>query len=111
MKNYYLLSLQSIKTNLFFGHKITQILQNFQISIVFFCIKIVFFTKQKRERASLLVLYLLKKLNYSKKLPPCLTALIGYMNLNLKVMTANAVVLTKCLTDRKGTHFPQPDQI
>jgi len=46
MKNYYLLSLQSIKANLFFGHKITQILQNFQISIVFFCIKIVFFTKK-----------------------------------------------------------------
>ena len=107
MKNYYLLSLQSVKANLLFGHKITQILQNFQIPIVFFCIKIVFFTKQKRERASLLVLYLLKKLN----LPPGLAALIGYMNLNLKVMTANAVVLTKCLTDRKGTHFPQPDQI
>ena len=55
MKNYYLLSLQSIKANLLFGHKITQILQNFQIPIVLFCIKIVFFTK-KRERASLLVL-------------------------------------------------------
>lgn len=56
MKNYYLLSLQSVKANLLFGHKITQILQKFQISIVFFCIKIVFFTKQKRERASLPVL-------------------------------------------------------
>ena len=49
MKNYYLLSLQSIKANLFFGHKITQILQNFQIPIVFFFIKIVFFTKKENE--------------------------------------------------------------
>ena len=49
MKNYYLLSLQSIKTNLFFGHKITQILQNFQIPIVFFALKLYFLQKKENE--------------------------------------------------------------
>ena len=49
MKNYYLLSLQSIKANLFFGHKITQILQNFQISIVFFALKLYFLQKKENE--------------------------------------------------------------
>ena len=58
MKNYYLLSLQSIKAILFFGHKITQILQNFQIPIVFFCIKIVFFTKKENEHHCLFSLFL-----------------------------------------------------